>query len=200
VRRNKQGSSEEFIGTGQVYFGQVYELYIPIPAHLEHTCSLRIPGDFFWGAKIKIHLKTELKFPRYCSVGSSIRPLDVHSFVRRSPRTVSSLGRAVSCPSVAQNCLHPYSDSLEAWECSLLSIGRPELSRKISCIISSSTVGRGKWPRKFRVAVSNTPWFLRRFVQQSPESPSVSRRSEPLISLVLSNSKKDLLPTRDEFG
>ncbi len=42
VRRSNEGRSEEFIGTGQVY-----ELYIPIPAHPEHTCSLRIPGDFF---------------------------------------------------------------------------------------------------------------------------------------------------------
>jgi hypothetical protein len=72
-----------------------------------------------------------LKFPRYCSVGSSIRPLGVHSFR----------------PSVAKNCFRPLdvlslvrqsprTDSIqtlthfEAWKCSLLSIGRPELSRK----------------------------------------------------------------------
>lgn len=164
------------------------------------TLNIRVPYAFpeifFGGPKIKIHFKTKLEFPRYCSVGCSIRPLDVHSFVRRSPKTVSVSWTC--CPLVRQspeNCVHPYSDSLQAWKCSLLSIGRPELSRNISCIISSSTGGRGKWPRKFRVAVSNTPRFLRRFVQQSPESPSVSRCSEPLISLVLSNSKKDLCTT-----
>jgi hypothetical protein len=116
-----------------------------------------------------------LKFPRYCSVGSSIRPLDVHSFVRRSPRNVS-VPWTCCLLSVSRRELPPSRHWL-TWGLEVLSFVHrsPRTSRKIFCITSSSTGGRGERPRKFRVAVSNTPRFLRRFVQQSPESRSVSR-------------------------